>query len=60
MSPTEDLDTVYQCLKSGADHYIIKPLKEDHLRNLFQSVYRKKQESEAIAKLNNEMTKSTR
>jgi response regulator RpfG family c-di-GMP phosphodiesterase len=58
MSPTEDLDMVYQCLKAGADHYILKPLKEEHLKNLTQNVYRKKQEAEVLNMLKSEKNRT--
>lgn len=59
MSSTEDLDLVYQCLRDGADHYILKPLKEEHLKNFTQNVYRKKHEAEVIHQLKSEQHKST-
>ena len=58
MSQSEDLDMVYQCLKAGADHYMLKPLKEEHLRNLTQSVYRKKHEAEVLLQLNSQMSRA--
>lgn len=71
MSSTEDLDMVYQCLKAGADHYILKPLKEELLKNLTQIVYRKRHEvirwkvnlpnsikAEALSQLYSEKSKS--
>ncbi len=59
MSSTEDLDLVYQCLRDGADHYILKPLKEEHLKNFTQNVYRKKHEAEVLHQLKSEKHKST-
>jgi CheY-like chemotaxis protein len=58
MSGTENLDIVYKCLKSGADHYILKPIKEDQLRNLWQTLYRKRQEVRVITQLDSEKCKT--
>ena len=58
MSGAEDLDTVYQSLRCGADHYIVKPLKESDLGSLWQSLYRKRKEKAAFMKLNREAIES--
>lgn len=42
MSTTDDLDTVYKCLRAGADHFILKPLTEHYLKNIWQLVYLKR------------------
>lgn len=60
MSGTENLDIVYKCLKSGADHYILKPIKEDQLKNLWQTLYRKRQEIRVLSQLDSEKTKTTK
>jgi response regulator RpfG family c-di-GMP phosphodiesterase len=58
MSGTENLDIVYKCLKLGADHYILKPIKEDQLKNLWQTLYRKRQEIRVLGQLDNEKVKT--
>jgi hypothetical protein len=60
MSSTENLDIVYKCLKSGADHYILKPIKEDQLKNLWQTLYRKKQEVRVVSQLDKEKHKTSK
>ena len=59
MSGTENLDIVYKCLKSGADHYILKPIKEDQLKNLWQTLYRKRQEIRVLSQLDKEKSKTS-
>jgi len=59
MSGTENLDIVYKCLKSGADHYILKPIKEDQLKNLWQTLYRKRQEIRVLTQLDSEKSKTS-
>jgi len=59
MSGTENLDIVYKCLKSGADHYILKPIKEDQLKNLWQTLYRKRQEIRTLTQLDSEKSKTS-
>jgi len=60
MSGTENLDIVYKCLKSGADHYILKPIKEDQLKNLWQTLYRKRQEIRVLSQLDSEKSKTSK
>lgn len=60
MSGTENLDIVYRCLKLGADHYILKPIKEDQLKNLWQTLYRKRQEVRVLSQLDKEKSKTTK
>jgi len=60
MSGTENLDIVYKCLKSGADHYILKPIKEDQLKNLWQTLYRKRQEIRTLSQLDSEKDKTSK
>jgi len=60
MSGTENLDIVYKCLKSGADHYILKPIKEDQLKNLWQTLYRKRQEIRVTSQLDKEKSKTSK
>jgi len=60
MSGTENLDIVYKCLKSGADHYILKPIKEDQLKNLWQTLYRKRQEVRVLTQLDSEKNKTSK
>ncbi len=59
MSGTENLDIVYKCLKSGADHYILKPIKEEQLKNLWQTLYRKRQEIRVLTQLDTEKSKTS-
>jgi YesN/AraC family two-component response regulator len=60
MSGTENLDIVYRCLKLGADHYILKPIKEDQLKNLWQTLYRKRQEVRVLSQLDREKSKTSK
>lgn len=59
MSGTEDLDMVYTCLKLGADHYILKPLKEKELLNLWQTIYKRRKELKVVSQLGKEKSKSS-
>lgn len=58
MSSTQDLDIVYQCLRAGADHYILKPLKENDLRGLWQIIWRKRRENKVLKQLSDETHKN--
>src|SRR4051794_4081854 len=59
MTSTEDLQTVYKCLKAGADHYLLKPLKDSDLRTLWQTIYKKREEMRVLTALDKEKQNSS-
>lgn len=60
MSETEELDIVYKYLKSGADHFLLKPLTEDVIRGLWQTIYRHRRESIVLSKLGEEQSRTSK
>eukprot|EP01116_Phalansterium_solitarium_P022092 TRINITY_DN716_c0_g2_i3.p1 TRINITY_DN716_c0_g2~~TRINITY_DN716_c0_g2_i3.p1 ORF type:complete len:604 (-),score=126.73 TRINITY_DN716_c0_g2_i3:81-1892(-) len=60
MSSTEDLDLVYRCLKQGADHYVLKPLKEEQLKGIWQTLYKQRQEKKVLLELELQRSKAIR
>merc|ERR1711916_311339 len=48
MSAVEELDIVYECLDSGGDDYILKPLRMEVVKHLWQNVWRKRKENKYI------------
>lgn len=59
MSSIQDLQVLYKCLKNGADHYILKPVLEDSLKNLWQTLFRKQKESLILKQLEQEKCNSS-
>ena len=59
ISGTEDLRTVYSCLKAGADDYILKPIQTSILKNLWSNVWKKRREHQIIFQLEKEKNKSS-
>ena len=57
VSGTEDLQTVYSCLKEGADDYILKPVRQAVMKNLWSNVWKKRREHQIIHQLENERNK---
>ncbi|KAJ0228658.1 CCT domain-containing protein [Hirschfeldia incana] len=45
MSTQDSVNTVYKCMLKGAADYLVKPLRRNELRNLWQHVWRKRQSS---------------
>lgn len=41
MSSYDSLDIVFRCLSKGAADYLVKPVRKNELRNLWQHVWRK-------------------
>ncbi len=44
MSAYESIDLVEQCILSGADAYLLKPLRLHEVRNIWQFVWRRRHE----------------
>ncbi|KAI4307024.1 hypothetical protein L6164_030259 [Bauhinia variegata] len=42
MSKQDSISTVYKCMLKGAADYLVKPLRKNELRNLWQHVWRRK------------------
>ena len=59
VSATEDLGTVYKCLKNGADDYMVKPIRLPQLKNLWSNIWKKRKERSIIKELQEEKTKSS-
>ncbi|KAJ4887868.1 pseudo-response regulator 5 [Raphanus sativus] len=45
MSTEDSVNTVYKCMLKGASDYLVKPLRRNELRNLWQHVWRRRQSS---------------
>ena len=45
ISAYESIDLVDQCILSGADAYLLKPLRMHELRNIWQYVWRRRHEA---------------
>uniref|UniRef100_A0A6N2LMS2 CCT domain-containing protein n=1 Tax=Salix viminalis TaxID=40686 RepID=A0A6N2LMS2_SALVM len=45
MSTQDSISTVYKCMLRGAADYLVKPLRKNELRNLWQHVWRRQSES---------------
>ena len=41
MSTQDSVNTVYKCMLKGAADYLVKPLRRNELRNLWQHVWRR-------------------
>lgn len=41
MSSQDSVNTVYKCMLKGAADYLVKPLRRNELRNLWQHVWRR-------------------
>lgn len=41
MSSQDSVSTVYKCMLRGAADYLVKPLRRNELRNLWQHVWRR-------------------
>ena len=41
MSTQDSISTVYKCMLRGAADYLVKPLRKNELRNLWQHVWRR-------------------
>ncbi|KAA0042515.1 two-component response regulator-like APRR5 [Cucumis melo var. makuwa] len=47
MSSEDSISTVYKCMMKGAADYLVKPLRRNELRNLWQHVWRRQASSNA-------------
>ncbi|KAJ4877539.1 pseudo-response regulator 5 [Raphanus sativus] len=47
MSTQDSVNTVYKCMLKGASDYLVKPLRRNELRNLWQHVWRRRQGEES-------------
>ncbi|KAI9110702.1 hypothetical protein K1719_018140 [Acacia pycnantha] len=64
MSKQDSINTVYKCMLRGAADYLVKPLRKNELRNLWQHVWRRQfstsgvngLEDESVAQLKAEAT----
>uniref|UniRef100_A0A7N1A746 Uncharacterized protein n=1 Tax=Kalanchoe fedtschenkoi TaxID=63787 RepID=A0A7N1A746_KALFE len=45
MSPSDSLGVVYKCLSNGATDFLVKPIRKNELRTLWQHVWRKSHSS---------------
>ncbi|KAL1218157.1 Two-component response regulator-like APRR5 [Cardamine amara subsp. amara] len=45
MSTQDSVNTVYKCMLRGAADYLVKPLRRNELRNLWQHVWRKQRQN---------------
>jgi response regulator of citrate/malate metabolism len=59
MSAIEELQLVYQCLCKGATDYLIKPVRQQQVQNLWQNVWRKRQEQKLLSMYEQEKGQKT-
>jgi hypothetical protein len=59
MSSTEDLAIVYKCLQAGADHYLLKPLRKNDVRGMWETIWNRRRENTVLARLSQETTKAS-
>ncbi|KAI5405387.1 two-component response regulator-like APRR9 isoform X1 [Lathyrus oleraceus] len=52
MSSQDSVSTVYKCMLRGAADYLVKPIRINELRNLWQHVWRRQSQSTATAGIN--------
>lgn len=52
MSSQDSVSTVYKCMLRGAADYLVKPIRINELRNLWQHVWRRQTQSAATAGIN--------
>ncbi|CAI8598624.1 unnamed protein product [Vicia faba] len=52
MSSQDSLSTVYKCMCRGAADYLVKPIRINELRNLWQHVWRRQSQSTATTGIN--------
>jgi DNA-binding response OmpR family regulator len=48
MSAQDSVSTVYKCMLRGAADYLVKPIRRNELRNLWQHVWRKQSVSNFV------------
>jgi CheY-like chemotaxis protein len=60
MSAIEELQLVYQCLSKGATDYLVKPVRQQQVQNLWQNVWRKRQEQKLLSMYEQEKGQKTR
>lgn len=48
MSSQDSISTVYKCMLRGAADYLVKPIRKNELRNLWQHVWRRQSSSSGI------------
>ena len=48
------MDAVYECLRAGADDFILKPVGIDAVKNVWRSVWRKRKEQKVALLLDEE------
>lgn len=46
VSAVDELQLVYQCLKMGASDFLTKPIRQETVQNLWQTVWRKRKEQQ--------------
>ncbi|CAH8360855.1 unnamed protein product [Eruca vesicaria subsp. sativa] len=54
MSTQDSVNTVYKCMLKGAADYLVKPLRRNELRNLWQHVWRRRQNAPGSFPLDDE------
>lgn len=44
MSANEQNDTVFECIRGGAEDYLLKPVTRKEVQNIWQHVWRRQQQ----------------
>ncbi|KAI9222497.1 hypothetical protein BC828DRAFT_437542 [Blastocladiella britannica] len=57
MATVDEMDLAYSSLRSGADDYLVKPVKPEAVRGIWRSVWRKRKEKSVLQLLEEERAK---
>ncbi|XP_028806727.1 two-component response regulator-like APRR5 isoform X2 [Neltuma alba] len=60
MSSQDSINTVYKCMLRGAADYLVKPLRKNELRNLWQHVWRRQSSTSGLNGLEDESVAQTK
>ena len=47
MSANEHTETVFECIREGAEDYLLKPVTKKEVQNIWQHVWRRQQQQPA-------------
>lgn len=51
MSAHEQADTVFECIRGGAEDYLLKPIKKKEVQHIWQHVWRRKTQAQTVPSL---------
>ena len=47
MSANEHTETVFECIREGAEDYLLKPVTKKEVQNIWQHVWRRQQQAQS-------------